>query len=96
MLSFAVVKDNAQHNQRATAIAVNNMAVVAAGALLQPLVGFLLAHHASWRSAEYIRLYVSTDYQYALLILPLIYLIALILSVFFIRETYCRAKLEKQ
>ena len=91
VLSFAVVKDNAQDTQRATAIAINNMAVVAAGALLQPLVGYLLTQHASLRSVIHLRLYLGSDYQYALLVLPLTYLVALILSLFFIRETYCRS-----
>ncbi len=92
VLSFAVVKDNAQHHQRATAIAINNMAVVAAGALLQPVVGLLLANHATWRASKLIQLYVANDYRYALVVLPVVYLLALILSLFFIRETYCRSK----
>lgn len=96
VLSFAVVKDNAAHHQRATAIAINNMAVVAAGALLQPLVGLLLNQHASWRGLGLIRLYTRHDYQYALIILPIVFLTAWIVSLFFIRETRCQSMVSDQ
>ncbi len=90
VLSFAVVKDNAPHHQRATSIAINNMAVVASGALLQPLVGFLLSQHASGYGIEFARGYTGNDYQYALVVLPVLYFLSLITSLFFIRETHCQ------
>ena len=74
VLSFAVVKDNAPQNAKATAIAINNMGVVAAGVIVQPLVGILLKlyHH----------------YQTALVVLPIVFAISLVLAVLAIKESY--------
>lgn len=46
-LSFTVVKENNSVNNRATALAINNMAVVISGAIFQPLIGKLIdwCHH---------------------------------------------------
>ncbi|HLD17441.1 MAG TPA: MFS transporter [Coxiellaceae bacterium] len=92
VLSFAVVKDNATHNAKATAIAVNNMAVVAAGIVFQPLVGFLLHHHSDVSLASDHPIYGAADYRYALMVLPVVYCLGLLVSLFFIRETFCHER----
>src|SRR3990167_6388358 len=46
-ISFALVRDNNPSNIRATAIAINNMAVVISGAIVQPLMGKLISYHAT-------------------------------------------------
>lgn len=88
VLSFAVVKENAAEDSKATAIAINNMAVVASGALVQPLVGVLLKLHAS--TLGHFVHYSAKDYQFALMVLPLVYAVGLILALFFIKETNCQ------
>lgn len=47
-LSFAVVNDNSLDKTRAAAIGFNNMAVVIAGAIFQPLVGILIKDQNVW------------------------------------------------
>ena len=47
-LSFAVVNDNSLEKTRAAAIGFNNMAVVIAGAIFQPLVGILIKDQNIW------------------------------------------------
>lgn len=47
-LSFAVVNDNSLDKTRAAAIGFNNMAVVIAGAIFQPLVGILIKDQTVW------------------------------------------------
>ena len=86
-LSFAVVRDNSNRYNRATAIGLNNMAVVVSGALFQPLVGILLHWHAPVSSAHH---YVASDYRFALLALPACHLLCLLLGLFFIKETHCQ------
>ncbi len=88
VLSFAVVKDNAHPSKRATAIAINNMAVVAAGALFLPMVGYLLNQHHQ----GLVHVYSAGDYQYAMLLLPVVYGLGLVVSFFGIRETFCRSQ----
>ncbi len=71
-----------------TAIAFTNMLSIFVGALLQPLVGFMVDRIAEGRGYNIESLMLS-DFQYALKILPISSLIALVLA-FFVKETYCK------
>lgn len=89
-LAFGVVKDNNTSCVVGTAIGFNNMAVVAGGALFQPLIGVLL--YVNWRGIMHngTPFYGIVDYQKALFVLPLCYVIAFFVSYFLLRETYCK------
>lgn len=89
-LAFAVVKDNNHPSVTGTAIGFNNMATVAGGALLQPLVGVIL--HLHWNGLVHgnAPVYNSSDYRTAFLILPVCYLVGFIISLLFLHETYCK------
>lgn len=65
------------------------MAVVAGGALFQLLVGILLQYHSQGVIVNNMPVYSLADYQYALLALPLCYLVGLG-CLLFMRETYCK------
>lgn len=90
ILCFALVKDITIPWVTSTAIGLNNMAVVAGGAILQPLVGFFL--HIFWDGniANGIPVYSVENYQLGLTIVPLCFFIATCISIFCIRETYCQ------
>lgn len=90
-LSFAVVKDNNDNETVGTAMGFNNFAVVAGGALCQPLVGFLL--HLGWQGeiVNGVHFYGVDDFQKAFIILPISFLVCAILARFAIKETYCKA-----
>ena len=97
ILSFALVKDNNRPTTTGTAVGLNNMAVVAGGAIFQPLVGAIL--HFLWNGAmdgEGIPLYSVGNYQVGLLIVPVCFFIGLIVSLFFIKETYCLPKYDAE
>ncbi|CAN5352984.1 MFS transporter [soil metagenome] len=90
-LTFGVVKDLTPPKIIGTAIGFNNMAVVAGGAIFQPLVGWLL--HLQWNGQFQAGtpVYHALSYQHALIILPICYLVGLIISQKLLRETYCRS-----
>ena len=89
-LAFGVVKDNNTSCVVGTAIGFNNMAVVAGGALFQPLIGILL--YVNWSGIIHngTPFYGIVDYQKAFFVLPLCYVLALLVSQFLLRETYCK------
>jgi len=89
-LIFAVVKDINPPGIVGTAIGFNNMCVVAGGALFQPVVGYIL--HKVWHGElnNGVPVYLVQDYQRALILLPLCFLIAWLISRFGLRETYCK------
>ncbi|QVL57027.1 MAG: MFS transporter [Simkaniaceae bacterium] len=93
ILSFALVKDNNRPSIVGTAFGLNNMAVVAGGALFQPFVGFLL--QVLWDGSKDgwgVPVYSIVNYHLGLIVVPACFLLGVISSVFFIKETYCRPK----
>lgn len=94
ILSFAVVKDFNRPEVTGTAIGFNNMAVVAGGALFQPFVGWMLSHFWDGKLVNGIPVYSALDYQYALLVVPVCFMLGLIVSTVFIKETYCKQQFD--
>jgi len=90
--SFALVRDNNHPHVVGTAIGFNNMAPIAGGAIFQPIVGLLLRHHSDGSIVNGIPFYSVTDYKYALIILPICFIVALIVSLFFLKESYCETR----
>ena len=92
ILTFALIKDNNRHSVIATAIGLNNMAVVIGGALFQPFVGYILDLYWNGEMWGHIPLYSVSNYHIGLVVVPLCFLIGIIVSSFLIRETYCRSR----
>lgn len=93
-VTFGVVQDNNPLSVAGTAVGFNNMAVILGGVLFQPLVGFIL--NARWDGAMFNNLpqYNIEDYRTALILLPLCSVIGIISSIFFVKETHCKAQYE--
>ena len=89
ILSFALVKDNNRPSVTSTAIGFNNMANVAGGAIFQPLVGAVLSAGWDGKMLGHVPIYATSDYNMALCVVPLCFLIGLIVSSTGIKETYC-------
>jgi len=90
-VSFALIRDINKERNVGTAFGLNNMMVVAGGAVFHPLVGLLI--HFFWNGAYQangVPLYSVTAYQKSLFIIPLCFAIATIISVFFLEETHGR------
>jgi len=97
---FAVGRELSPKEAAGTAIAMTNMIVMIGAMFLQPTVGRLLDWSMLARtSAQAVpvhvdkmqQLYIAQDYQFALSVIPLGILIAVILT-FFLRETYAHAE----
>ena len=86
-LSFAVIKDINSKETMAAAIGFNNMAVVIAGAIFQPLVGKMIQHHSSGEIVNNLPFYTGSDFQYGMVMVALCYGIGLLVSLCFIRES---------
>lgn len=89
-LSFAVVNDINRRESVGTAIGFNNMALVVGGLILQPLASWLIHFFWDGATANGVPVYSLHAYKNAMFILPLTYLLAIIMSIFFIKETYCK------
>ena len=89
-LSFVVVRENTERENVGAAMGFNNLLVVVSGAISQPLVGFLLGQVWDGKIVNNIPLYSVVDYQQALIVLPLSYLLGTLICAFAIKETFCR------
>jgi len=86
--SYAVATESSPHELSGIALGLTNMASLIIGSLLLPVIGRIVDYTWSGHMYENHPLYTVGDFQIALLILPLCFIIALIAS-FFIKETYC-------
>src|SRR5690606_26006990 len=87
-----VVRDVNHPHVMGAAIGLNNMATVAGGAILQPIIGYLLHTHWNGAMTNHAPFYSVLDYRFALFMIPLCYVLALLVSTFLIRETHCKQR----
>ena len=77
------------------AVAVTNMLIMAGGAIFQPVVGKLLDLHTnSALDVNGLPIYSSSDYTFALSIIPIGVAIGLVLALF-LKETYCESQADE-
>lgn len=88
VIVFAVGRESTPSHIAGTAIAFTNTFTMLSGVIFQPLVGHLLDLHWHGEMADGIRVYSAHNFQYALSIIPL-GLIAALIILFFMRETRC-------
>lgn len=89
IVTFAVAKDFTQPIRISTTIGIINMAMVASGMLMQPLIGKLLSISATAPGSI---LPSVGAFQHALVVLPGMFLLCALLSFFGVQETFCGRK----
>jgi MFS family permease len=89
-ISYVVAAEINPKKVSATAVAFTNMFSILSGALMQPLVGYLLAWHWSGKIVNHVAFYSASDYQWAMSVLMVCLIISIGVS-FFIKETHCIA-----
>lgn len=89
VISFGAVRELNHPKNSATALALLNMGVVGSGAIMQPLVGWILDLNWSGEVLNDVRVYGEQAYSVALSSILAVNVFAL-LCCFLLRETYCR------
>ncbi len=89
-VSYASVAEHVESKLHATALGLNNSMVTFSAAIIPPLVSYLIQKAAG---AGVHHLTVS-DFKSGLFLMPLIYFIGFLISLFWIKETYCRSQHE--
>lgn len=74
-----------------TAISIDSMTIMASGFIVPPLFGWLMERHSAHAMVNGVAIYSAQDFNYAMLIMPLSFVAALIIT-FFMRETFCRSQ----
>ena len=86
IISYPTVVESNDRMVSSSATSVISMMCMGGGALIQPLFGYLLAYKGDGTVAGDIMHYPAENYKFAMIALPIAFVIALILS-FLIRET---------
>lgn len=93
-LCFALSKENNPTNVAGSATALTNTMIMIGG-YLQPVVGLMLDYHWQGKIIANHKLYTSSDYQFALSILPIALLLSTALCTM-LKETRCQNVHDKQ
>ena len=91
VVCFGLVREWNHAKNTASAVGFTNMWVVASGAVMQPLIGWLLDRQWSGEMISDVRVYSSDAYQVALSSLIVLSVLALIAALL-VRETYCQSQ----
>ncbi|MGN6670596.1 MAG: MFS transporter [Candidatus Nucleicultricaceae bacterium] len=89
VLCFASVCEQIPVSASGVGVGFTNMIVMMSGVVFEPLVGFFLDQSAA-QTGSVAGVYSVEDFRFALMSMPLMILIAFILSKWFIRETHPR------
>lgn len=91
-VAFAAIAENVDSSTRATAFGLNNAMISVFDTILAPLGGILIAAHAS---NDILNLQAK-DFYIGFSVMPAVYCLALLLSVCFIKETYCTTSVQRK
>ncbi|MCI5052325.1 MAG: MFS transporter [Simkaniaceae bacterium] len=83
-LSFVLMSEEAPQNLKATALGLNNTVLMGFAALMPPIVTTIMQAFAVDGKLT------TSAFEKGLLVLPIFFTIALLISIFGIRETFCR------
>ena len=89
-LAFAVVKDNNSKDTIGTGVGFNNLCTVLGGIFVLPVVGMLIKWGWNGRILHGIPVYTLSEYRHAMYVIPITLVLAIFMSSFCIKETYCQ------
>lgn len=88
-LSFAVISEYVPLDLKGTAMGINNTMIMLFGALVPPIVTSYMQSLSGGSGT-----FTIVDFEIGLSIMPILYLVALLIAVFGIKETYCHQQNE--
>ena len=90
VIGYAIASEHNPTSVLGTSLGMSNMFTVLVGASCQPLIGWVLDVASGRTMVEGFAGYSLHDFRMAITVLPITAILALILSLFFIKETYCK------
>lgn len=88
-LSFAVIAENAPKKLKATALGMNNTAIMGVASILPIFVTSIIQHYTVGDKITLLA------FEKGLIVMPICFIIALIISLLAIKETFCRQQGEQ-
>lgn len=89
-VGFATISEQVEMATRATALGLNNGAIILFGALIPPLASYFIYLSAGGQSEQL----AAGNFMVGFTLMPILYAVSLLLSLLLIKETYCRPQKE--
>lgn len=86
-IGFAAITEHSSSDTKASALGFNNGLIILSGAALPVIIGFIVSLSSHAVSAQHIP---TSAFVYGLSLLPILYALALFISLFAFKETYCK------
>lgn len=77
-----------------TAVSIDSICIMVSGFIFPPFFGWLMDQSGAHKMVDGVMVYTGDAYTHAMLIMPVAFVAALVIS-FFIRETYCRSQVKE-
>lgn len=74
-----------------TAVSIDSLCIMASGFIVPPFFGWLMEKSGSNNLVNGVEVYTAQDFNSAMLILPISFVVALLIT-YFMRETYCKSQ----
>lgn len=74
-----------------TSVSIDSLCIMASGFIIPPFFGWLMEKNGVHEMVNGVSVYTAQDFHQAMLIMPVSFIVALVIS-FFMRETYCRSQ----
>ena len=86
-IGFAAIAEHTSPENKASALGLNNGLILLSAAIIPLIVGYLIALSSGANNAQHLPVH---SFVFGLSLLPCAYIISLIVSVFLVKETYCK------
>ncbi|MDN3505763.1 MAG: MFS transporter [Simkaniaceae bacterium] len=87
-MAFAIITEHSPKSLQATAIGLNNTALMGAGAIIPPFVTSIIRNFTNGEGLT------ELAFEKGFAVIPIFFTLSLLLTLFAIRETFCRQQLE--
>lgn len=91
VLSYPTIAELNPIYLTSTAVSIDSTCIMVSGFIFQPFFGWVMELGGKHEVVNGITLYNAQDFNHAMLIMPVAFVIALIVT-FFMKETYCKAQ----
>lgn len=89
VLSYPTIAELNPIYLTSTAVSIDSITIMCSGFIFQPFFGWIMERTRSHPAVQGVTAYSAQDFNHAMWIMPIAFVIALIVTAF-IRETYCR------
>jgi len=90
VLSYPAIAELNPIYLTSTAVSIDSICIMVSGFIFPPFFGWLMEHRTG-AAAQAMTVYTAQDFNYAMWVFPIAFVVALIMA-FFIRETYCKSQ----